>query len=64
MSERPRQTNCQQEPSYPDHETVVFSIRFPDLTAHSKSSRCPIEEPHLISECGEVALAALERKQD
>jgi hypothetical protein len=29
-TKRPKQTNCQNEPSYPDHETVVFSIRFPD----------------------------------
>jgi hypothetical protein len=50
---RPRQTNCQQEPSYPEHETVVFSLRFPDLTVHSKSKRCKIGEPHEIAICGE-----------
>ena len=30
MKKRPIQTNCQNEPPYPEHETVVFSIRFPD----------------------------------
>jgi len=29
--ERGKQYNCQQEPDYSDHETVVFSIRFPDV---------------------------------
>jgi len=27
---RGKQYNCQNEPSYSDHETVVFSIRHPD----------------------------------
>jgi hypothetical protein len=27
--DRPKQINCQQEPGYPDHETVIFSIRYP-----------------------------------
>lgn len=53
MSKRPAQTNCQQEPPYPDHATVVFTIREPEWTAHAASSRCAIEEPHRIDDCGE-----------
>jgi hypothetical protein len=33
---------------------VVFSIRYPDMTVHGKSDRCPIEEPHRLEECGHV----------
>lgn len=51
MFERPRQTNCQQEPPYPGHATAVFFIRFPDLTSHYARSECPVEGPHLIAEC-------------
>lgn len=40
MTERPKQTNCQQEPAYPDHETVVFSIRFPDYYLHESDNGC------------------------
>ena len=54
---RPKQTNCQQEPSYPDHETVVFAMIAPDMTCHLPSSRCTIQEPHLIRECGEFVHA-------
>lgn len=53
MTPRPRQTDCQHEPPYPDHQTVVFSIRYPDAVIHSPSSYCSIQEPHLIAECGE-----------
>lgn len=53
MIDRPHQTNCQQEPSYPGLTTAVFSIRFPELTVHRTTSMCPIEAPHPISECGE-----------
>lgn len=52
---RPRQTNCQNEPPYPDHETVVFCIRAPDTVIHSSSGRCAVEHPHLIADCGEFA---------
>lgn len=45
--------NCQQEPAYPGAETVVFSIRDPDLTYHRPSPLCAINEPHRIGECGE-----------
>lgn len=48
---RPRQTNCQQEPSYPEHDTVIASIRYPDLTCHLPTDVCSIEEPHNVSEC-------------
>ena len=48
-------TNCQQEPGYPRHRTVVFSIRYPDMTGHLPSRRCKIKGPHLIAECGEYA---------
>lgn len=50
---RPAPTNCQQEPPYPEHETVVCSLRYPDLTAHLPSERCATQEPHPIPECGE-----------
>lgn len=53
MIERPRQTCCQIEPAYPGLETVVYSIRFPHLTAHRPTERCPIEGPHEVNDCGE-----------
>lgn len=53
MSERSRQTNCQIEPSYPSMHTVVWSFRYPDMTAHDPTLWCPIEGPHLIVECDE-----------
>lgn len=31
LAERPKQTNCQNEPHYPGHETVVFAFRYPDV---------------------------------
>lgn len=31
MMTRGKQVNCQNEPSYSHHKTVVFSIRFPDF---------------------------------
>ncbi len=46
-------TNCQQEPNYPGVRTVVFALRFPDMTAHAPTRRCGIQEPHAIAECGE-----------
>ena len=48
--EKPR--NCQQEPAYPNHETVVFCLCAPDMTAHNTAAECQIEHPHQISECG------------
>lgn len=51
---RPKQTNCQQEPPYPEHDTIVFSIRNPDLTVHGKSDKCPYEAPHRLEECGHI----------
>ncbi len=45
------QWNCQQEPAYYGHETVVFCLRAPDMCAHLKSPVCPIEEPHAIADC-------------
>ena len=53
MKPRPPQTNGQQEPGYPEHETVVYSIRYGNLTAHRPRPRCMIEAPHMITECGE-----------
>lgn len=51
-SERPAPRNCQQEPPYPGLDTVVFSLRAPDLVAHLAREDCPIETPHPIAECG------------
>jgi hypothetical protein len=45
--------DCQHEPPYPGLHTVLISMRDPDMTAHSPSKRCPIEEPHQIAKCGE-----------
>ena len=53
MSKRSEPTDLICEPPYPDHKTVLFSVRFPDMTGHLATARCPIEEPHLISECAE-----------
>lgn len=53
MIERDAPTNCQQEPNYPNHETVIISMRYPDLTGHRVTARCAIQEPHAITECGE-----------
>lgn len=50
---RPKQTDCQIEPSFPDHATVLFSIRFPDLVGHLPTLRCSIQEPHHIDDCQE-----------
>lgn len=57
MTVRPRQTDCQHEPAYPDHETVLFSLRDPDMVSHLKTARCLIEYPHLILQCGEYRSA-------
>jgi hypothetical protein len=54
MSER-WPTNCQQEPGYPGADTVVMSIRFPDLTCHYPAPDCRIQEPHQVAECGRFA---------
>lgn len=51
--ERMKQTDCRYEPNYPDHETVVFAMSAPDMTAHGVTKRCSTEEPHLIADCGE-----------
>jgi hypothetical protein len=59
-AERDAPTNCQQEPSYPGAETVVFSIRFPELTCHRPTKRCQIEAPHAIAECDEWTGTPLE----
>jgi hypothetical protein len=53
MIVRDKPTNLVAEPPYPYHPTVVFSIRHPEYTAHKKTSRCAIQRPHKISECGE-----------
>lgn len=45
--------NLQSKPTYPGLNCVVFSIRYPDWTAHIATERCPIEYPHLISKCAE-----------
>jgi hypothetical protein len=53
MMPRNDPTNCQNEPGYPDHATVIMSIRYPELVCHSLRLRCVIQEPHRINECGE-----------
>ena len=53
MEKRDEARNLGAEPPYPGLQTVVFSIRFPEMTAHSATERCSLEEPHLISACGE-----------
>lgn len=53
MNRRFEPTDCRHEPAYPDHETVLFCLRAPDLCLHLPSMRCPIPEPHEIAKCGE-----------
>ena len=53
MTDRPKQTDCCNEPPYPGLDTVVFCIRDPDWACHGILPYCSIEYPHLISECGE-----------
>jgi hypothetical protein len=53
MTTRPAPTSLQAEPRYPDHDCVCFCLSAPDWTCHFASARCQVEEPHLISECGE-----------
>jgi hypothetical protein len=54
MTQRPAQTDCRYEPSYPDHHTVCFIQHgLSDMIMHNKSDRCKNEYPHTIAECGE-----------
>lgn len=53
MSARPRQTNCQQEPNYPDQVTVIMVLGAPALTCHVATELCKIECPHSVVICGE-----------
>ena len=53
MTPRPKQTDCQIEPSYPDHDTVLMSFRDPEWVAHLATDRCSTECPHLMIDCGE-----------
>lgn len=57
--ERPRQTNCQQEPNFPRHQTVIFSLRYPGLTCHRPTRNCRTQEPHNWLTCGENFTRAL-----
>lgn len=50
---RPKQTDCQIEPNYPEHATVLWSFRFPELVAHLPTLRCSTQEPHKIEDCKE-----------
>jgi hypothetical protein len=54
MAARPEPPNCQQEPPYPGAETVVCSIRDPDMLCHAKRDDCAIEAPHRWDECGTI----------
>jgi hypothetical protein len=46
MNQRPKQTDCQHEPPYPDHETVLISIRDPDyyMETHKKDEIVEIKK--------------------
>lgn len=46
-----KQTNCQNEPPFPNYETAVFSLRYPYSVAHAPNQQCRTEEPHLIQDC-------------
>lgn len=50
---RPEPTDLRSEPRYPGLHTVVLAMSAPEWTVHNPSKRCPIEEPHRISQCGE-----------
>lgn len=41
---RGKQINCQNEPYYSDHETVVFSIRYPDFYLDEGGKVCEIKK--------------------
>ena len=41
---RGKQYNCQNEPSYSDHETVVFSIRNPDYYLDESGEICEVKK--------------------
>lgn len=51
--EREPPRNCQHEPPYPGHRTVVCTLRDPELVAHRASPECAREAPHPVAECGE-----------
>ncbi len=42
------QTNCQNEPSYSDHDTVVFTIRDPD---YYMDSDCNVKRFDELDKC-------------
>jgi len=46
-------TTFQREPDYKYHQTVLFSIAYPDMVVHQKSNYCDKEYPHTIDDCGE-----------
>ena len=55
MTQRRVPTDLGYEPPYPDHpETVMFTLDDPTgLTAHSKTTLCPLEYPHAMQTCPE-----------
>ncbi len=48
--------NCQHEPDYPFHDTVVISFKNPDYCVHKKDIDCNIEYPHKITDCKKFGL--------
>lgn len=50
MTERPKQTNCQNEPAYPDHDTELFLFRYPDkFPLHQKIEEINNKDKLIIS---------------
>lgn len=45
--------SVQHEGKFPNHETVLFSLKDPDWVIHRASNRCRTEHPHNITECKE-----------
>lgn len=51
LTARPAPVNCQVEPPYPHHDTVLMSFVNPELTAHRANTECSEESPHSTHEC-------------
>ena len=45
---RPKQTNCQNEPAYPDHETELFLFRYPN---HNFKNEDNMESDYMCEDC-------------
>ncbi|KKL72684.1 hypothetical protein LCGC14_2082490 [marine sediment metagenome] len=52
---RPEPSDCQHEPPYPAHETVMVALCDPSLVVHADHDRqCRRQGPHPWKDCGHV----------